>query len=390
MKPRARNLAAAGILAVVFAVSLVRLFQYRFAAGDIYPPGSSLRADPLGSKALHAALSLLPGMRVGRNHEPLARLAEPAGTTLLILGVPPGAKGSPMPTTDETEVLERLARAGARLVVAFEHQSPESATNVWRRGFANLRASAGASTNRDPSLDARLGFDLSATNAAGEVARRAGAFHSLRDTMPWPGGWSLAGLGPEWRAVYERAGAPVVAERPLGSGTVVLVASDYPFSNASLRRDHPSEFLAWIVGPNRRVVFEETHLGLSLQPGVAGLIRKYRLGGLIAGLAVLAALYVWRQTSRFNPPPESPESGAVRGRGSAGGLLNVLRRSVPPASLPEVAFAEWRRSLGRHHALSEQRLADAQELANLERAKHPRERDPADFHRRLARLLRHR
>lgn len=390
MKPQHRNLLLAAVLATVFATSLVRLFQYRFSAGDVYPPGSSLRADPLGSKALYDSLSLLPNLRVGRNHEPIGRLSEPSGTTIVVLGVDPEAKGSPMPSDADSEDLDRQVRAGARLVLAFQHQSLESATNVWRHGMGNLRASARGSTNHHERFNVRLGFDLSATNNAGEIARRVGDGPFAVDVLPWAAGWSLDGLSKDWTPLFLREGNAVVAERTLGSGSVVLLATDFPFSNAAMRRGHSAEFLAWTFGSHRRVVFEETHLGLTYEPGVAGLIRKYRLGGAVAGLALLAGLYVWRQCVRFNPPPVAADADTVAGRGSAGGLLNVLRRSVPPSALPGVAFAEWHRSLGRRHALSEQRRADAQEAANLENAKPPGQRDPADFFRRLARILRHR
>jgi len=389
MNPRAFNRLAAVALAVAFVLSLARLVQYRFAAGDIYPPASSLRADPLGTKALREALALLPGLRVERNHESIARLADAGGTTLLLLGVAPDSKASPMLVPADNDALERRVRRGDRLVLAFGHQSMESATNTLRGGFPQFPVLP-ASTNGPVGFDSRLAFDLSLTNGAGDVARRVGGKGTLPATLPWSSPWSLAGLGPEWHAVYERGGSAVVAERSLGSGTIVIAASDYPFSNAALRRSHEGDFLAWIVGPNRRVVFDETHLGLTIEPGVAALIRKYRLGGAIAGLCLLAVLHAWRESARFNPPPPPADSGILHGRGSAGGLLNILRRAVDPSRLPEVSFDEWRRSLGPRRPLSENRLAAAQELANLESAKPPRERDPADFHRRLARLLRHR
>lgn len=390
MNTRARNLVVALAIAAVFAFSLERLFEYRFAAGDVYPPGSSLRADPLGAKALHEALGRLPGLRVSRRHEPLAQARPLPDTTLLVLGLDPSGAARPMPTPEDDRALEQQVRDGARLVVAFRHESSEAATNFWARGRRQFRAGLRGGTNRVQDLDQRLGFTLVATNAPGDTAQRVADGPGLPAEMPWKSAWALAGLGTPWRTVYARGGQPVVAERPLGAGTVVVVASDYLFSNAALRHGRESGFLAWCVGANRHVVFEETHLGLTVEPGIASLVRKYRLGGAVAGLLVLAVLYAWRQGARFNPPPDGPESDVVEGHGSAGGLLNVLRRSVPPASLPEVAFEEWRRSLGRHHAVAPARIADAQEAINLERAKPPRQRDPAAFHRRITEILRRR
>ena len=38
-----------------FAVGITKLFLLRFEAGDVYPPYSSLRADPLGTMVLYKA-----------------------------------------------------------------------------------------------------------------------------------------------------------------------------------------------------------------------------------------------------------------------------------------------------------------------------------------------
>ena len=43
------------------------------------------------------------------------------------------------------------------------------------------------------------------------------------------------------------------------------------------------------------VVFDEEHNGLRDNPGIASLARKYRLHGVIAGLILLAGLFVWKK-----------------------------------------------------------------------------------------------
>ena len=39
------------VLLVLFGFGVLRLFRLRFETGDVYPPYSSLRSDPLGAKA---------------------------------------------------------------------------------------------------------------------------------------------------------------------------------------------------------------------------------------------------------------------------------------------------------------------------------------------------
>ena len=47
--------------AAAFAFGIFRLFEFRFEAGDVYPPYSSLRSDPLGAMALYESLEKIPG-----------------------------------------------------------------------------------------------------------------------------------------------------------------------------------------------------------------------------------------------------------------------------------------------------------------------------------------
>src|SRR5262249_51095101 len=62
-----------------FLAGLARVLSVRLAGGDVYPPSSSHRADPLGTRALHDALERLHGLSVSRNHSPLPRLEAAAG-----------------------------------------------------------------------------------------------------------------------------------------------------------------------------------------------------------------------------------------------------------------------------------------------------------------------
>ena len=68
------SLLLALVLAAIFIGGLARLFALRYEVGDVYPPYSSLRADPLGTKALAAALGALPGIEVRTNFKPLPRI----------------------------------------------------------------------------------------------------------------------------------------------------------------------------------------------------------------------------------------------------------------------------------------------------------------------------
>ncbi len=115
-------------LALLFAFGLYELLASRMDEGDAYPPYSSFRADPLGTKALYAALKDLPGQPVGveRNFRSLERLTrEPDGrvndlrqTLLLLLGEEP-RMWSWNPPKARVEAIEQAARAGATVFIAF-------------------------------------------------------------------------------------------------------------------------------------------------------------------------------------------------------------------------------------------------------------------------------
>ena len=61
-------------LPVIFLAGLAQLFLLRFETGDGLPPYSSLRTDPLGTKALYESLDRIESVAVSRNYRPLAAL----------------------------------------------------------------------------------------------------------------------------------------------------------------------------------------------------------------------------------------------------------------------------------------------------------------------------
>src|ERR1051325_165784 len=70
----------------LFGWGLVKLLLLRFEHGDVYPPYSTFRADPLGAKAFYAGLDSLATISARRSLQPIWRVGDPRGTTLLFLG----------------------------------------------------------------------------------------------------------------------------------------------------------------------------------------------------------------------------------------------------------------------------------------------------------------
>ena len=103
-----------GAIAAVFLFAVLHLFELRFSAGDVYPPYSSFRADPLGVRALYGALGSLRGVSVRRNFDPDTQLGKGRDKTLLFCGASLGKDRE-----DVIEAIEFFVAHGGRLVIAF-------------------------------------------------------------------------------------------------------------------------------------------------------------------------------------------------------------------------------------------------------------------------------
>ena len=129
MNSRIPHWIIAAALAAVFAIGLYALLAARLDEGDAYPPYSTFRADPLGTKALYTALRDLPDhpVEVTRHFRPLVRLArEPDGRsndlhqTLVVLPGEEPRRWSWNPPKSRVEAIEQIARAGATVLIAFQ------------------------------------------------------------------------------------------------------------------------------------------------------------------------------------------------------------------------------------------------------------------------------
>ena len=102
------------VMLAAFAGVLAWIVAQRLGSGDIYPEYSSLRADPLGTKAFYESIDRLPGRNVNRHLHPLTRLRGSRDVTVLVLGTPSLAAVD----AGFFEHLERIARTGGRVVLA--------------------------------------------------------------------------------------------------------------------------------------------------------------------------------------------------------------------------------------------------------------------------------
>ncbi len=363
-----------GVAAFVFG--LVRLFNLRCQAGDVYPPYSSFRADPLGTKALYESLRRL--VDTSRHLQRWTRLDGPPGSTLLFLGVNPEHLQF---RKDEIQALENFVGNGGRLIISF---LPRYRYRVpLKPGEENL-------IKAKSRWDFDYGYALLPKGPDGSYLHPSAGLASdspLPPELSWHSAIYFTNLPPAWSAIYAISNdLPVMIERRLGDGTIVLSSDSYFLSNEALMTERHTPLLTWIVGPARRVVFDETHLGVREEPGLASLARRYRLHGLAAGLLLLALLFIWRSAASFVPAPEiAGASQTIAGKEAAEGFVNLLRRNILPDELAAVCIAEWKRACARR--IPPARLQQVQAVIDQENQLSSGRRDPLLIYRALARVL---
>jgi hypothetical protein len=366
------------LLAGVFGFGLLQLFELRFSAGDVYPAYSTLRADPLGTRAYYESVALLPGYRTARHYRDFDQLDADRRQTICLLGLA-RYQLRWLDSADE-QPLDDLLRRGHRVVITFAPEDFAKTNQITearppRQTVKKKKAKPG--TNEVVAADHRWG------------CRFANSFHATNDL--WRSTLYFDKLDPAWTVLATRnTNFPAVIERKFGAGRLVLCADSYFVSNEALRRDRQTELLAAVLGPPQPVVFDETHLGVAENPGVMTLARRYRLHGLLAGLLVLAGLFIWQNASSFIPPLPAPPVVNATGRDSAAGFVNLLRRSIPASRILTVCVEQWRAALGRPQGRAADRVARIETIAATQAAAPPRRRNPVTAYREMVAIWKER
>ena len=180
----------------------------------------------------------------------------------------------------------------------------------------------------------------------------------------------------------------MVIERKFGKGSVVIASDSFFVSNEAMLKDRHADLLAWLVGASRQVVFDEAHLGISESPGVAALMRKYRLQGLAAGLLLLAGLFIWKNSTSLVPPQAAGQSeDFVAGKDAASGFVSLLRRNIPTRDIFAACFAEWKKSAAPSGKFSNARLRQAEAVFESENSLPSKDRHPIATYKKISETL---
>jgi hypothetical protein len=391
LKKRAIVLILGLALMAGFVLGLGLLFHWRFQSGDIYPAYSSFRSDPLGTKVYFESLDRLSGVRTERHLRGWDQLPGGSHSTLFILGVSPAA-------VDEikTEPLNQFMTGGGRVVLGFRPVRGEPRRGVFTFTDEEDEFKPG---RKEASVVHRLvwratwDFTIAYEPLPGSFEKHRPDIASLVEIVPdFPEEMSLhtalffSQPGSAWTVFYEREGGrPVCMERNVGLGSFVVMADSFQLSNEAMRSERHPALLAWLAGNRENICFAETHLGVREEPGVAALVRKYRLHGFLVSVIFLSALFIWKNATSLVPPaPVQEDTSLVSGKDSAAGFLNLLQRGIAPPALLKVCFQEWKKSLP-HDPAGRRKLEPAEKLF-LEESQ-TASRNPVETYRKLSRII---
>ena len=341
--------ALAMLLLGAFLILLLRIATLPLESGEGYPAYSSLRADPRGTMALYESLAALGGdLRVSRNFQPLPKLQGTAGTVFLLGFRSASAQGW---SEQELKLYESLANGGARVVLGFLPEPPA------------VPAAAGNDLPRVPPITRRWHVSLRIPEGTPAEAEAAGAMpraSSLYFDVPPDSGWSV---DDGW------------IERSFGKGQILLLSDIYPLSNEGLRAERNTALISLLLGPRQSILFDETHLGVTSSGSIGTLIRRYRLTATVAVVLLLGMLFLWKNSTSLLPPAEESAATVARGADARAGLINLLKRSIPPDQLTRVCWDRWKetRSLGR--PVSDERVARVEHEFAAKQARYERIRD---------------
>lgn len=399
--------------AMLFGGTFYVLLKDRFESGDVYPPASSLRSDPLGTMIFYESLKELPGITVERDHSAVNKLPDGVKTTYLHLAA--RARDWETMPTDLYRLVDRFLLQGGRLVITlapeyfdreFEAMKAKLEKKVEKKEDKEESDAKGKDekTDKKPeekskkakrsdegevSLKEKWGLEFSKDKEGDTEAKNVSQL-PLAPELEWHGDIILKKPDASWEVIYRTKTGAVLAERKRGAGSIVVATDSFFTSNEALVDDRQTELLAWLVGPSDRVVFDEAHLGIVNSPGLATLARKYRLHGGVLVLAILAGLFIWKNSSSLAPPRRAARESdtVIPGRATGAGFVSLLKRAIPADRVLTVCLDEWKKSFGQGERFTAREKEAVESMVREDEAKPARERNPVNTYQKIRAALR--
>jgi hypothetical protein len=388
------------LLLSTFLFGVGHLFVLRFQSGDVYPAYSSLRSDPLGTRVLYESLENLGDLTLGRNYRFLHSLKPEPGTTFFYLGT---SADDYYPAPRELiEVFDRLAESGGRLVMSFlplnrKHpkktkvkKEPESQKVEKVECRETLKKNSQISLKKNWGIGFEFNQNLPVKDGSYLALDAVSNRPDLPPVISWHSNLYFDLLDKSWQVLYSSDGHPVMIERPFGKGSLVLCADSFFISNEALQSERQPQLLVWLLGHNSRILFDEAHFGIYKQPSVAALLKHYRFHRVLWVLAVMALLFVWKNTFYFVPPRnDDVPSGAdvVSDKDYTRGLIAMLRRNIPGSQILQVCGQEWERTFKNDKRVQAEAFERVKEILRTQAPSSKKRMDAVNGYRKISRTI---
>lgn len=422
------------LLFVALLIGVIHLFILRFQTGDIYPAYSSLRSDPLGTRVFFDSLDNFSDITLQRNYHLLDSIkVEHPDAAFFYLGAGIPVYDSIPEIT--SQALDRLTESGGRLVISYlpVNQKTDKASCSEEKNDRNDDPEApgesdlkdqnrvpdpDSATNPPPDCDdpkdpsfkkdspgkkmvsikEHWGFGFAYSENL-PLKNKDEKFlnlvaHSLRPDLPaaisWHTNLYFELFDDSWQILYAVDDNPVIIERPMGMGTIVLCADSFFISNEALRSERHPQLLVWLIGGHSNIIFDESHFGIFKQPGVAGLLRHYRFHWFFGALALVVLLFVWKNTVYFIPPPGediSSRTEVVSEKDYTRGLIALLRRNFRGRDILQVCGREWEQTFKNDQRIKPDAVEHMQSILRVESQSSKKKSDPVAQYRKISRLF---
>lgn len=402
----------------LFLFGIVTLFTMRFEKGDVYPVYSSLRTDPLGTKVFYESLSMLKGISTTRNYRVFSQVDDYQQATIFYFGAHAGLLHSM--DKGDVESLENMIARGSRFVILLypqytsryqetkddtkKTQDNQKTKDVKNSDDTDDKDNGKPDENRcgyircPISLLDRWGFHIAFQEQfeRGDYARKdqdspGAVAGNLPESVSWNSALYFDKVNETWKQIYTLKEHPVFIERAYGRGTIVIATDAYLVSNEALLKERHPQLLAWLVGDNDAVIFDETHFGIRENPGIAALARKYRLQGLFAGILVLGMLFIWKNSFSLVPARDvsasDNEDDHLVGKDYVTGFVSLLRKNIASRDILKACFREWKKSFPQRKKDGGEDLKQIQAIIESHEKRAAKQQDLVQDYQKINKIL---
>jgi hypothetical protein len=306
-----------------FILGLVNLIWMRLEGGEAYSHYSSLRADPLGTKVLYRAMEEISTVIVSRNYRSPEELRGNVNMSFIVAGLNSGS--SFLIQDREVHALETIAMEGGRIILLLH---PRSERFLTQKAFG-----------------LSFGALINSSEIEHSIAVSSHRELDLPQNIGWHDNTYFTETPEYWTSIYELNGYPVIIERSMGKGSIVIATDSYLFSNEAMQKQRQPKLVSWILGGRRQVIFDEYHLGVIKNKGISSLVRKYDLYGVLVALLALAALFIWKNSTSLVPAVSvKDEDSYVSDMDHCSGIVSLLKRNIPNDEIIDACLKEWNKS----------------------------------------------